>query len=141
MSVGVVRACDDLRGRFGSRLSPCFLCPPPSPAPSAKLISSTTSFRECRLHHNDDAEQRVWTACGEYEVHTEARLRRFDGLKLERSATIKPVFSQYEMVVDFDYCIIAAGATSVPFTSWASHCSELVNFVLDVVRKTDGIRR
>ena len=56
MSVGVVRACDDLRGRFGPRLSPCFLCPPPSPAPSAKLISSTISFRVCRLHHNDDGQ-------------------------------------------------------------------------------------
>ena len=28
MSVGVVLACDAVRGRFGSRLSPCFLCPP-----------------------------------------------------------------------------------------------------------------
>ena len=28
------RAGDGLRGRFGSRLSPCFLCPPPPPAPS-----------------------------------------------------------------------------------------------------------
>ena len=56
----------------------------------------------------------------------------------ERTATIKPVFSQNEMVVDFDYCIIAAGATSVPFTSGAGHCSELANSVLDVVRKTDG---
>ena len=26
MSFGVVRACDVVRGRFGSRLSPCFLC-------------------------------------------------------------------------------------------------------------------
>ena len=26
MSVGVVRACDAVRGHFGSRLSPCFLC-------------------------------------------------------------------------------------------------------------------
>ena len=45
----------------------------------------------------------------------------------ERRATIKPVFSQNEMVVDFDYCIITAGATSVPFTSGA-------------VRKTDGFK-
>ena len=42
MSVGVVRACDVVRGRFGSRFSPGFLCPPPSPAPSAGLISSAT---------------------------------------------------------------------------------------------------
>ena len=31
VSVGVVRACDVVRGRFVSRLSPCFLCPPPCP--------------------------------------------------------------------------------------------------------------
>ena len=42
----------------------------------------------------------------------------------ERTATVKPVFSQNEMVVDFDYCIIAAGATSVLFASGAGHCSE-----------------
>ena len=80
---------------------------------------------------------------------TEARHRRFDGLQTdlewmtkldspERTATIKPVFSQNEIVVDVDYCIIAPGATSVPFTSGASHCSELANSVLDVVRKTGG---
>ena len=56
----------------------------------------------------------------------------------ERTATIKPVFSQNEMVVDFDYCIILAGATSIIFKSGASHCSELANSVLDVVRITDG---
>ena len=50
MSVGVVRACDVVRGRFGSRLSPCFLCPPPSPAPSAGLISSAiVSLREVSI--------------------------------------------------------------------------------------------
>ena len=58
----------------------------------------------------------------------------------ERTATIKPVFSQNEVVVVFDYCIIAAGATSVPFTSGASHCSELANSVLDVVWKTYGFK-
>ena len=35
----------------------------------------------------------------------------------ERTATIKPVFCQNEMVVNFDFCTIAAGVTSVPFTS------------------------
>ena len=50
MSVGVVRACDAVRGRFGSMLSPCFLCPPPSPATSASLISSATvSLREVSI--------------------------------------------------------------------------------------------
>ena len=56
----------------------------------------------------------------------------------ERTATIKPVFCQNEMVVDFDFSTIAAGVTSVPFTSGVGHCSELANSVLDVVRKTDG---
>ena len=36
--------------------------------------------------------------------------------------------------------VIAAGATSVPSTSWASHCSEIVNSVLDVVRIKDGFK-
>ena len=31
-------------------------------------------------------------------------------------------------------------STSVPFKSWASHCSELVNSMLDVVRKTEGFK-
>jgi len=36
----------------------------------------------------------------------------------ERTATIKPIFGQAEMVVDFDYCIIAAGCNFGPFHKW-----------------------
>ena len=102
-----------------------------------------------QVHSRCVAGTRQTQAFGHPQVHTEARHQRFEGLQTdlewmtkldgpERTATIKPVFSQNEMVVDFDYCIIAAGATSVPFTSGASHCSELANSVLDVVRKADG---
>ena len=58
----------------------------------------------------------------------------------ERTATIKPVFCQNEMVVNFDFSTIAAGVTSVPFTSGVGHCSDLANSVLDVERKTDGFK-
>ena len=44
------------------------------------------------------------------------------------------------MVVNFDFSTIAAGVTSVPFTSGVGHCSDLANSVLDVERKTDGFK-
>ena len=88
-----------------------------------------------QAHSRCVAETRQTQAFWRHHVHSEARHRRFDGLKIdlewlikldgpERTATIKPVFSQNEMVVDFDYCIIAPGATSVLFASGAGHCSE-----------------
>jgi len=35
-----------------------------------------------------------------------------------RAATIKPMFSQTEEVIDFDFCIIAAGCNFGPFHEW-----------------------
>ena len=56
----------------------------------------------------------------------------------ERTATIKPVFCQNEMVVNFDFSTVSAGVTSVPFTSGVGRCSVLAFSVSVVVWLTVG---
>ena len=51
VSIGVVRTCDVVRGRFGSRLSFCFFSPTPSPVLSWWLTSTALVFSAGGVEH------------------------------------------------------------------------------------------